>query len=112
MNQSSELPPAIESIQGANPFVGMTPRHLTAAAGRWALASSLHPLLTTSECLRWVGEEIKVLAGLSEVEPDARDKRFGHPAWDDPVWGRLKKGYLVAGRSLLHSTEQVGLDVK
>jgi polyhydroxyalkanoate synthase len=99
-------------IQGANPFVGMTPRHMAQAAARWAGAAARHPLAVASQALSWGAEEAKVAAGLSKTEPDRKDKRFKDPAWENGVWKRLAQTYLVTGRSLLDTVDQVGLDEK
>jgi polyhydroxyalkanoate synthase len=104
--------PAGDVIQGANPFVGMTPRHMVAAAGRWAGAAARHPLVLASDLLKWGSEEAKVLAGASAAGPDPKDKRFTDPAWGHPVWKRVAQSYVVAGRSLLDSVEHVGLEPK
>ena len=107
----TELPVG-EAIQGANPFVGMTPRHMASAAGRWAVSAARHPLVLASDALKWASEEAKVLAGTSEVRPDPKDKRFVDPAWNHPVWKRVAQSYVVTGRSVLESVDQVGLDPK
>lgn len=99
-------------IQGANPFVGMTPRHMVQAAGRWAGAVARHPLVVASETLKWGAEEARVVAGVSGTAPDVKDKRFSDPAWSHPVWKRVAQSYIVSGRSLLATVDQVGLDDK
>lgn len=111
-DQGEEFDPAEQIIQGANPFVGMTPRHMVSAAGRWAGAASRHPLFLMSEALKWGSEEVRVLAGTSAVKPDPKDKRFADPAWTHPVWRRVAQSYLVSGQSLLGCVDQVGLDPK
>jgi polyhydroxyalkanoate synthase len=113
MTQSpDDVSPQAEVIQGANPFVGMTPRHMVSAAARWAAAASRHPLVLTSEVLRWGAEEAKVIAGSSDVAPDPKDKRFADPAWKNPIWKRVAQSYLLTGKILLGSVDQVGLDPK
>ncbi len=110
--QQEDHDPTVQIAQGANPFVGMTPRHMVAAAARWAGAASRHPLVLTSEGLKWAGEQARVVAGVSEVTPDPKDKRFADPAWKNPVWRRVAQSYLVSATSLLSSVDQVGLDPK
>jgi polyhydroxyalkanoate synthase len=104
--------PVGEVIQGANPFVGMTPRHMASAAGRWAAAAARHPLVLASDALRWASEEAKVLSGTSDATPDPKDKRFVDPAWKHPLWKRVEQSYVVTGRSVLDSVDRVGLDPK
>ena len=112
MSQHTQDAPAAEVIQGANPFVGMTPRHMVSAAGRWAAAAGRNPTVAVAEVLRWGAEEARVLAGVSDVEPDPKDKRFSDPAWHNPVWKRVAQAYLVTGQHLLGSVDQFGLDPK
>src|SRR5580704_2222382 len=97
-----------ELIQGANPFVGMTPGHMLRAVGRWASSAAKHPLVVAADVLRCGAEEAEVLVGGSLVVPDPKDKRFADPAWQNPFWRRLAQSYLVAGRSLLESVDQLG----
>ncbi len=110
--ESQDVAPAVEVIQGANPFVGMTPRHMASAAARWAAAAARHPTVLASEALKWGSEEARVLAGVSDVAPGPKDKRFADPAWGHPVWKRVAQSYIVSARSLLGSVDQVGLDPK
>ncbi|HET9691167.1 MAG TPA: alpha/beta fold hydrolase [Acidimicrobiales bacterium] len=104
--------PGGEVIQGANPFVGMRPRHMAAAAARWAAAAAVHPLTVTADALRWGAEEARVAAGTSQVAPDPKDKRFADPAWRHPLWRRVAQSYLVSGKSLLGTVDSLGLDPK
>jgi hypothetical protein len=64
--------PVGDVIHGANPLVGMTPRHMASAAARWATAAMRHPFVLASEILDWSSEEAQVLAGTSDVDPDPR----------------------------------------
>ena len=76
-------------IPGANPFVGLSPTQTLLAAGRWAGALGRHPIVLSGELLRWGAEEARVVAGVSKMEPDPKDKRFNDPAWRNPVWRRV-----------------------
>ncbi len=107
-----EIGPVGDAIQGANPFVGMSPRHMAEAAARWAGAASRHPLVVMSEGLKWGSEEARVLAGMSDVKPDPKDKRFADRAWTRPLWKRVAQSYLVSGAALLGSVDKLGLDEK
>ena len=109
---TEDVLPAGEVIQGANPFVGMTPRHMASAAGRWAASATRHPLVLASDALKWASEEAKVLAGTSDAAPDPKDKRFADPAWKHPLWKRVMQSYVVTGRSVLGTVDRVGLDPK
>lgn len=101
-----------ESIRGANPFVGMTPRHMASAALRYALAAGRRPTVLAAEALQWASEEARVVAGTATIAPDPRDKRFSDPAWTHPIWRRVAQAYLTTGHRVLDSVDQVGLDPK
>ena len=99
-------------IMGGNPFVGMNGRHMLSAAGRWASAAGRHPLVAAAEVLDWASEEIKVVAGTTAVEVDAKDRRFADSSWQHPVWRRVAQSYLVTDRVLLGSVDKFGLEPK
>ncbi len=90
----------------------MTGRHIISAAGRWAAAASRHPLVASSEVLKWASEETRVLAGTSTVVPDAKDRRFSDPWWENPLWKRLAQMHLATDQSLQGSVDKFGLDSK
>jgi polyhydroxyalkanoate synthase len=102
----------VGAIRGANPFVGLTLGQVVSASGRWAAALSRHPMIVAAESLTWASEEARVAAGISTVEPDAKDKRFADPAWQHPMWHRLAQSYLATRASLLSSVDELGLDAK
>jgi polyhydroxyalkanoate synthase len=99
-------------IQGANPFVGMTLGQILSAAARWGVAMGRHPTVLVAEMLRWSSEEAKIVAGVSKVTPDAKDKRFKDPAWDNPFWRRLAQSYLAGRSAVLDSVDSLDLDQK
>jgi polyhydroxyalkanoate synthase len=104
--------PAANAIQGANPFVGLTLVQVGSAVGRWAGALGRRPNVLVSELVKWGGEEARVLAGVSSIRPDAKDKRFIDGAWDHFVWRRVSQTYLSTRASLLGSVDHLGLDQK
>jgi polyhydroxyalkanoate synthase subunit PhaC len=110
--QVEDASPNLDLIQGEMPFVGMTARHMISAAGRWAGAASRHPLVATSEVLKWASEEAKVLAGTSTVTAGPKDHRFSDPWWDNPLWKRLAQMYLATDQALQGSVDKFGLEAK
>jgi polyhydroxyalkanoate synthase len=100
------------AIQGANPFIGLTIGQVASAAGRWAGALGRKPTVLVGEVYKWGTAEARVLAGISTVRPDPKDKRFADPAWQHPVWRRLSQSYLTTRASLLGSVDHLGLDPK
>jgi polyhydroxyalkanoate synthase subunit PhaC len=77
---------------------------------RWAGALARHPVLLTSEVLRWSSDELQVLTGLPVVDPEPGDRRFDDPAWDGRLWSRVAHSFLVTRAGLLRSVDHLRLD--
>jgi polyhydroxyalkanoate synthase len=107
---SDDLKPT-DAIRGANPFVGLTPRQVLAAAGRFLAATVRHPTEVASEVADLTAERLRILAGSGGTEI-GKDKRFADPAWQHPAWRRLAQMYLAGAQSLDRMVERVGLDPK
>jgi polyhydroxyalkanoate synthase len=103
---------ATESIQGANPFVGMTTRQVVRAGARWAGRLASRPMVVASQLASWAGEEAKVVRGASSVTPDSRDRRFSDDVWQGGLWRRVLQSYLVTRKSILDSVDRLDLDPK
>ncbi len=92
--------------------VGPVRRLLPGRAGfKLAARLAARPVDTTRLTARTALELGKVVAGVSQVEPGKRDKRFADPAWKgNPVLHRLCQGYLVAGSALEQVVDDADLD--
>ena len=92
--------------------VGPVRRLLPGRAGlKLAARLAARPFDTTRLTARTALELGKVVAGVSQVEPAKRDKRFADPAWTgNPVLHRLCQGYLVAGNALERVVDDADLD--
>jgi polyhydroxyalkanoate synthase len=91
-----EVAAAANAILGANPFVGVDVRQVLGTYARFLRGLSRRPELVSGQLTSVVGELAKIAAGVSEVAPEAGDKRFTDPAWsDNPVYRRLMQTYLV-----------------
>lgn len=100
------------AMQGANPLAGLTPAQVASATLRWYLAFGRRPTLVASETLKWGSGQARILAGVSSVKPDPRDKRFADPAWERGPWRRIAQSYLLLGGSLVGSIDELDLDEK
>ena len=105
-------PPAVSAVLGANPFLSLTPDQVARALGRWGASLARHPTILASEVLLWASDELRVLAGASELTTNPKDRRFSDPAWKGPVWGRVAQSYLATRSSLFRSVDHLGLDPK
>jgi polyhydroxyalkanoate synthase len=100
------------AMQGANPLAGLTPAQVASAMLRWYLAYGRRPTLVLSQALKWGAEEARIVAGVSTVRPDPKDARFADPAWEHAAWRRLAQSYVLAGKSILDSVDELDLDKK
>src|SRR2546423_916104 len=103
---------AASSINGANPFVGLNRQQLAAAVARWGGSLARQPLVLASRVAGLTSEQLRVLAGTSKLAPDAKDRRFVDPAWNNPVWRRVAQTYLGTREDVLGSVDELDLDEK
>jgi len=106
------MPPAAEAVAGANPFVGLTPRQVGAAGGRWALNLARKPTVLAATALEMAGTQVRIGMGRGPKGIDAKDARFADPAWQHPLWHRVAQSYLAAAAGLLSTVDEVDLDAK
>jgi polyhydroxyalkanoate synthase len=109
---SDDIPAGAAAVLGANPFVNLTPQQMARALGRWAAMLGRHPTVLAAEVLVWTSDELRVLAGASELAADPKDKRFADSAWQNPAWRRVAQSYLATRDGLLRSVDHLGLDPK
>ena len=99
---------AIGAILGANPFVGLDARQTIELLGRLASTTLSNPEQFLAWLSSFAAETGKALAGLSEIAPDANDKRFSDPAWtENPLYQRMMQGYL-AWRKAMNDLADIG----
>jgi polyhydroxyalkanoate synthase len=105
-------PPATAAINGTNPFVGLNRQQLAAAVARWGGSLARDPVVLTSRLLGLTAQQLRVLAGVSDLTPDAKDRRFVDSAWNTPVWRRVAQSYLGTREAVLGSVDDLDLDEK
>jgi poly[(R)-3-hydroxyalkanoate] polymerase subunit PhaC len=99
---AQEEHPAINAILGANPFVGMDATQVAGTYLRLLSHLAAHPATLANRGMQLSLELAQVMTGVSEIAPDAGDKRFGDPAWrEHPLYRRLMQTYL-AWRQAMH----------
>jgi polyhydroxyalkanoate synthase subunit PhaC len=100
-------------VLGANAFVGLSRRQVTAALGRLLQRVVVEPGVAAATALDASRQLIEVAIGRSDVAPAPGDKRFAHPAWSsNPLYHRLLQAYLVGRHALLGLVDEVDLDPK
>ena len=103
---------AMESIRGANPFLGLSPGQVAAAGARFALAAAFHPTVIAAEVAELTAERLRILAGTGSTEIPPGDRRFSDPAWAHPFWKRVAQLYIAGTNTVDRLVDGVGLDPK
>ncbi len=104
---------AVEAVLGANPFVGLSPRQVVAAASRLLTRLGLRPKVVARHSARLARDLAVVVAGRSDIAPAKGDKRWTDPAWqENPVYRRVQQTYLAVCATLDRAIADAGLDVK
>jgi len=94
--------PALDAILGANPFVGIDAAQIAGTLARVVGHLAAHPRAVASRLAQLSMEFGQIAAGLSDIEPEASDKRFDDAAWKEhPLYHRLMQSYL-AWRTAMH----------
>ena len=94
--------PALDAILGANPFVGIDAAQIAGTLARVVGHLAAHPRVVASRIAQLSMEFGQIAAGLSDIEPEASDKRFDDPAWKEhPLYHRVMQSYL-AWRTAMH----------
>jgi len=103
-----EAPPAVDAILGANPFVGLNAQDIVSSLGDFVSSLRYHPEAVVSRLSNFAAEMVNVAAGFSNIEPEAGDRRFSDPTWNEnPLYRRVMQAYL-AWRATMH--ELVGAE--
>ncbi|HZC45560.1 MAG TPA: hypothetical protein VE243_03735, partial [Candidatus Acidoferrum sp.] len=94
--------PAMNSLLGANPFVGLDGTQVIGTLTTLLGHLAAQPSAVGSRILQMWLEVGQIMAGVSSVAPEAGDKRFTDPAWTlHPLYRRLMQAYL-AWRAAMH----------
>src|SRR5579863_4199701 len=94
--------PALNALLGANPFVGLDATQVLGTLTTLLTHIASQPVNLASRALELTVELGQIAAGISEVAPEAGDRRFGDPAWTQhPLYRRMMQSYL-AWRTTMH----------
>ncbi|MBL8483603.1 MAG: alpha/beta fold hydrolase [Rhodocyclaceae bacterium] len=104
---------AAEGIAGPNPFVGLRPQDILAAAGQIGAQGLREPMLVLEQEAALARELIAVLCGNAKSALPPGDKRFNDSAWqDNPFYRAYLQGYLAWSKALGGFVERSALDTK
>lgn len=89
-------------LSGAYPAIDSRWPELRTAARELLVVFVSHPWVLARIEARLALETARIALGRSRLAPDADDRRFEHPAWqDNPAFRRVLQGYLAWSRALL-----------
>ena len=104
---------AAEQILGPNPFIGLRPQDILAAARQIGEQALRQPALVLEQEGALARELLSVLAGNAKLAPPPGDKRFTDSAWRENSFYRMVlQGYLAWGKSLTGFVDRSALDPK
>jgi polyhydroxyalkanoate synthase len=102
---------AAEQILGPNPFIGLRPQDIFAAARQIGEQAFRQPALVLEQEAALARDLLSVLAGNATLSPLPGDKRFADSAWRDNSFYRMVlQGYLAWGKALTGFVERSALD--
>jgi len=99
---TEEVSPAVQSILGANPFVGIEPYQIVTALSEYVSSIAARPDRLVARLAQLGTDLMGIVSGSSDIQPDPGDKRFTDPTWtENPLYRSLMQSYL-AWRSAMH----------
>jgi polyhydroxyalkanoate synthase subunit PhaC len=102
---------AAQYTLAANPLVGVRGRDILNSAGVLLGRMAANPGVAARQSLSLVGELVRIATGGSALAPDARDKRFADPAWQESAAYRaLAQCYLAWGNALNRFVDEAPMD--
>ena len=102
---------AAQSTLAANPLVGVRGRDILASAGMLLGRLAANPAAAAKQGVSLLGELALIATGGCALAPDARDKRFADPAWQESAAYRaLAQCYLAWGNALNRFVDETGMD--
>src|SRR5256885_2897796 len=104
---------ASEEILGPNPFVGLRPQDIFAAAHQIGAQALRQPTLVLEQEAALARELLSVLSGNAKLDPPQGDKRFTDSAWrDNPFYRMYLQRFPGSGQALSGFVSRSALDAK
>src|SRR5262249_27617417 len=102
---------AAQFTLSANPLVGVRGRDILDSAGVLLGRMAANPRLAERQGVSLLGELVRIATGASALAPDAKDKRFTDPAWQESAAYRaLAQCYLAWGNALNRFVDEAPMD--
>jgi poly[(R)-3-hydroxyalkanoate] polymerase subunit PhaC len=104
---------AADQILGPNPFIGLRPQDILAAARQIGEQALRQPTLVLEQEAALARDLLSVLAGNTKLSPAQGDRRFTDSAWrDNPFYRMYLQSYLAWGKALTGFVDRSALDAK
>src|SRR5262245_38991598 len=102
---------AAQHTLSANPLVGVRGRDILDSARLLLGQMVSNPAAAARQYLAFITEIGRIATGGSALAPDARDRRFADPAWQESAGYRaLAQCYLAWGNALYRFLDEAKLD--
>lgn len=102
----------IDAISAAMP-VGLSATQVASAGTRLARTAITQPLTFVRHAVALGAEQVKIAAGVSDVEPDRRDRRFTDEWFSErPGFRRLAQAQVATERSIAELIDDLDMDEK
>ncbi|QMW22197.1 alpha/beta fold hydrolase [Sandaracinobacteroides saxicola] len=100
-----------EASVALNPLVGLAREDFLGTVGMMLRTTMTQPGVTLKVASDFASEVGNILTNQSELRPDAKDKRFGDPAWQqNPLYKWSMQYYLAAERGVKQWLDAVEMD--
>jgi len=104
---------AAQNTLALNPLIGMRTEDLMQGARTVLGALAAQPQIVAQQWMDFMKEMGRIVTGQSEVEPDSKDKRFAHPAWNENRFHKaLMQSYTAWAKTVQEAVEKTGLEGK
>jgi polyhydroxyalkanoate synthase subunit PhaC len=102
----------IDAVTSAMP-VGLSPSQVVSAADRLTRTVWTQPVTVARRAISLATEQAKIAAGVSDIEPDPKDRRFGDDWFAElPAYRRLAQLHLAVEREVARLIDDLDMDDK
>ena len=102
----------IDAITSALP-IGLTGSQVVAAANRLTRTAWTQPASIARRVVSLTAEHVKIAAGVSDVRPDPKDRRFGDESFErSPVFRRIAQHHVAFEREVGRLIDDLDMDDK